>query len=75
MPRIERLEQNTPEWRRWRMEGIGSSDAPVIMGEGAFKTRRAAVGDQDRTGARLCGQSGFAPGSRAGARRAQRLRA
>ncbi len=40
MPRIERLEQNTPEWLRWRMEGIGSSDAPVIMGEGAFKTRR-----------------------------------
>jgi len=41
MPRIERLEQNTPEWLRWRLEGIGSSDAPVIMGEGAFKTRRA----------------------------------
>ena len=40
MPRIERLEQNTPEWLRWRLEGIGSSDAPVIMGEGAFKTRR-----------------------------------
>ena len=40
MPRIERLEQNTPQWQRWRMEGIGSSDAPVIMGEGAFKTRR-----------------------------------
>src|SRR5580658_11338617 len=39
MPRIERLEQNTPEWLRWRMEGIGSSDAPVIMGEGAFKSR------------------------------------
>ena len=40
MPRIERLEQNTPKWLRWRLEGIGSSDAPVIMGEGAFKTRR-----------------------------------
>jgi len=40
MPKIERLEQNTPEWLRWRMEGIGSSDAPVIMGEAAFKTRR-----------------------------------
>jgi len=40
MPRIERLEQNTPQWLRWRMEGIGSSDAPVIMGEGAFKSRR-----------------------------------
>jgi putative phage-type endonuclease len=40
MPRIERLQQNTPEWLRWRLEGIGSSDAPVIMGEAAFKTRR-----------------------------------
>jgi putative phage-type endonuclease len=38
MPRIERLHQNTPDWQRWRLEGIGSSDAPVIMGEGIFKT-------------------------------------
>ena len=38
MPRIERLHQNTPDWHRWRLEGIGSSDAPVIMGEGIFKT-------------------------------------
>ena len=40
MPKIERLEQNTSEWLRWRLQGIGSSDAPVIMGEAAFKTRR-----------------------------------
>src|SRR5277367_2278445 len=40
MPTIERLHQNTAEWHRWRMEGIGASDAPVIMGEGAFKTPR-----------------------------------
>ncbi len=40
MPRIERLHQNTPEWHRWRMQGIGASDAPVIMGETAFKTPR-----------------------------------
>ena len=40
MPRIERLQQNTPEWHRWRMQGIGASDAPVIMGETAFKTPR-----------------------------------
>jgi len=40
MPRVEKLEQNTPKWQRWRLEGIGSSDAPVIMGEGAFKSRR-----------------------------------
>ena len=38
MPRIERLHQNTPDWHRWRLEGIGASDAPVIMGEGIFKT-------------------------------------
>jgi putative phage-type endonuclease len=40
MPTIERLHQNTPEWHRWRMHGIGASDAPVIMGETAFKTPR-----------------------------------
>ena len=40
MPKIERLHQNTPEWHRWRMQGIGASDAPVIMGETAFKTPR-----------------------------------
>ena len=40
MPRIERLHQNTPDWHRWRMQGIGASDAPVIMGETPFKTPR-----------------------------------
>jgi putative phage-type endonuclease len=40
MPRIERLQQNTPEWHRWRQQGLGASDAPVIMGEAAFKTPR-----------------------------------
>ncbi len=40
MPRIERLRQNTPEWHRWRRQGIGASDAPVIMGETPFKTPR-----------------------------------
>ncbi len=41
MPRIELLHQGTPEWRRWRLKGIGSSDAPAIMGESTFKTPRA----------------------------------
>jgi putative phage-type endonuclease len=40
MPRIERLRQNTPEWHRWRRQGIGASDAPVVMGEAPFRTRR-----------------------------------
>jgi putative phage-type endonuclease len=38
MPRIEPLHQNTAEWHRWRLQGIGASDAPVIMGETPFKT-------------------------------------
>jgi putative phage-type endonuclease len=40
MPRIERLKQNTLEWHRWRLRGIGASDAPVVMGEAPFRTRR-----------------------------------
>ncbi len=40
MPRFERLQQNTAEWHRWRMQGIGASDAPVIMSETPFKTPR-----------------------------------
>src|SRR5271169_2323345 len=40
MPRIEQLHQNTPDWHRWRLQGIGASYAPVIMGEAAFKTPR-----------------------------------
>ncbi len=41
MPRIERLHQNTAEWHRWRQLGIGSGDAPAIMGEARFMTRRS----------------------------------
>jgi len=40
MPRIERLKQNTTEWHRWRLQGIGASDAPVVMGDAPFRTRR-----------------------------------
>ena len=40
MPKIERLQQNTPEWHRWRQQGLGASDAPVVMGDVAFKTTR-----------------------------------
>ena len=40
MPKIERLQQNTADWHRWRQQGLGASDAPVIMGEAAFKTPR-----------------------------------
>ena len=40
MPRIEQLQQNTPEWHRWRRQGLGASDAPIIMGEAPFKSPR-----------------------------------
>jgi len=31
------LTQGTPEWREWRQQGIGASDAPTIMGENPWK--------------------------------------
>lgn len=32
------MEQNTNAWYHWRKEGIGASDAPVIMGDSKYKT-------------------------------------
>lgn len=33
------MEQNTAEWEKWRLKGLGSSDAPVVMGVSPWKTR------------------------------------
>lgn len=32
-------EQGSPEWLEWRNKGIGSSDAPIVMGVSPWKTR------------------------------------
>lgn len=32
------MEQGTNEWLQWRREGIGASDAPIIMGVSPWKT-------------------------------------
>lgn len=32
------LEQGSAEWKKWRCEGIGASDAPVIMNENPWKS-------------------------------------
>lgn len=32
------MDQNTLEWLKWRKEGIGSSDVPIILGLSKFKT-------------------------------------
>src|SRR5437879_6523145 len=37
---IVELRQGTLEWRKWRHNGIGSSDASNIMGENKFKHPR-----------------------------------
>ena len=37
---IERLQQNTPQWHRWRQQRLGASDVSVIMGKAGFKTPR-----------------------------------
>lgn len=31
------LQQGSDEWRKWRSQGVGASDAPVIMGENPWK--------------------------------------
>lgn len=32
------MKQNTKEWLKWRSQGIGASDAPIIMGRSPWKT-------------------------------------
>jgi putative phage-type endonuclease len=32
------LEQDSPEWHKWRNEGIGASDAPIVLGISPYKT-------------------------------------
>lgn len=39
MPRIS-LVQGTPEWHKWRSEGLGASDSPIIMGISPWSTRK-----------------------------------
>ncbi len=36
--RLVDIEQRTPEWLAWRAQGIGASEAPVIMGESPYQT-------------------------------------
>lgn len=36
--KIVDLKQNTPEWLAWRLEGIGASDAPILLGVSKYKT-------------------------------------
>jgi len=35
---MARYKQGSREWKRWRKTGIGSSDAPIVMGVSPYKT-------------------------------------
>jgi putative phage-type endonuclease len=43
MPIRVNLKQGTQEWLNWRMEGIGSSDVPAILGVSPWKTYQELV--------------------------------
>lgn len=40
---IIRLDQRSAEWHRWRLDGIGASDAPTVMGENPYRSRAALL--------------------------------
>lgn len=40
---IINLQQRSPKWLTWRRQGIGASDAAVIMGESPWKTRETLL--------------------------------
>ena len=40
------INPDTPEWHRWRSEGVGSSDAPIIMGWNRYKTIEQLIDDK-----------------------------
>ncbi len=40
------MEQGSPEWHQWRRQGIGSSDASVVMGSDPYRTREELILDK-----------------------------
>jgi putative phage-type endonuclease len=61
MPRLENLRQNSTDWHDWRRGGLGSSDAPVVMGNSPWmmprklweiKTNRTQEPDRDNIATR-----------------------
>jgi putative phage-type endonuclease len=43
------FEQGTDDWRNWRHNGIGASDAATIMGENPFKTAIQLLKEKQKT--------------------------
>lgn len=45
------MKQGSPEWHEWRSNGIGSSDAPAIMGVCPYRSREDVLADKLGTAA------------------------
>jgi putative phage-type endonuclease len=54
------LEQNTPEWHRWRRGGLGASDVPCLMGEDPWKSEATLT--QEKFHPRIGGRTNAAMG-------------
>ena len=61
--RVVKLDQRTDAWREWRHQGIGASDAPIIMGENPWKdaadllyAKRQSARDPGRNAAMTFGE-------------------
>jgi len=52
---IVNLQQGTREWLAWRRRGIGTSDAPTIMGENPWKSTEYLL--QEKCEGRRCGSN------------------
>ena len=64
MFRIIRHEQNSPQWRRWRFDGIGASDAATVLLVNRFKTvnellaeKSGLTAERSRSAAMIAGLS------------------
>lgn len=48
--KLVNLEQGSPDWEKWRVGGIGASDAPTIMGVDYYGVTREQLLDEKITG-------------------------
>ena len=61
--RRDDIAQGTDSWHEWRSSVIGSSDAPVIMGENPWKSAKALVEEKLGLRARFMGNAATCRGS------------
>ena len=60
---VVNLQQGTIEWLEWRNNGIGASDAPVIMGENPWKSPADLLLEKLGTAKKFEGNAAMARGT------------